>query len=213
VVGTVFSHNRGGAYMRGRTMPVNPNTELQAISRENLTAAANFWKDNLTDPQRQAWATYADGTPVVNRVGDQRTLSGQQMFVRSATARLSAGVPIVGEGPTATGGGPMPTESVVLTLGITDGLEGTFEIVEPAVGTVIAVYLGRPVSPSRTPAHESERFVAAVAVDESDFPVLVATSALPWDFTVGQKTRLRAVALQGDGRTSGDFIRDLVVEA
>ncbi|KKL73251.1 hypothetical protein LCGC14_2076760, partial [marine sediment metagenome] len=46
--GTVYSRNRGGAYIRNRAIPVDPNTSFQINVRAILAAQSQNWAD-LTD--------------------------------------------------------------------------------------------------------------------------------------------------------------------
>lgn len=86
--GIVASRNKGGAYLRRRAVPTNPNTALQQARRSGLAAAAINW-GNLTDAQRSAWAAYAAGTPTIDRIGQTIILSGQQAYVRVKAAWLA----------------------------------------------------------------------------------------------------------------------------
>ena len=54
VGGHVASHNRGGAYLRTKVTPVNPNTSYQAGVRNRLATIATSWK-GLTAAQRLNW--------------------------------------------------------------------------------------------------------------------------------------------------------------
>lgn len=83
--GTTFSRNKSGAYMRNRTVPVNPNSSRQLYIREAMSQAAFAWSTVLTEGQRNAWRLYASTTPVTNRLGDSINLSGFNMYCRAAT--------------------------------------------------------------------------------------------------------------------------------
>jgi len=90
--GTVFSHNRFGAYIRPRTVPVNPNTDRQVAVRnfvQNLTIA---WGNVLTQVQRNGWDLYASLVDWQNKFGDTVHLTGLNHYVRSNVPRLQIGL-------------------------------------------------------------------------------------------------------------------------
>lgn len=208
--GVTYSRNRGGQYTRTRSIPVNPNTESQGIARENMATAVATWTNTLTDAQRQAWATYAQATPTVNRLGNQLILSGQQMFIRSATARLCAGLAVLANAPVEAGLGDTPqwtTPPTVDNLGAIDG-----SVTVPGVGTAgdLSIYMSRPVMPSRTAAHETRRFAFVVGPPVASVFAITAQPA-PYPVTVGQRVRVTAVYLDDTGRVSAEAFRDYIV--
>lgn len=106
-----FGRNRYGAYTRRRTKPVNPNTVIQATNRGYFRAAVTAWFDQLTSLERDAWKTYAEATPWLNRAGESTFLTGQAAFIRQyvglsqtigglgdilTTARVAPSVPATG---------------------------------------------------------------------------------------------------------------------
>jgi hypothetical protein len=56
--GLTASHNRGGQYFRGRTIPTNPNSVFQQAVRNNLSVLQTRFLSTLTAAQRLAWTTY-----------------------------------------------------------------------------------------------------------------------------------------------------------
>lgn len=101
--GTVFSHNRGGAYIRRRAIPTNPKTIYQDFIRAIVAGASMQWQ-NRTDVQKAAWSTWAATNPITNALGASVTLSGHQAYVQLNTRLVSHGlsgilVPPVGEAP------------------------------------------------------------------------------------------------------------------
>ncbi len=85
--GTVFSRNRGGTYVRNRSIPVDPNTIAQQEVRAILATQSSAWADQ-TDAVRAAFQNWAVQNPVVNALGHSILLSGQQAFVQ-INARLA----------------------------------------------------------------------------------------------------------------------------
>jgi hypothetical protein len=90
IAGNVASRNRGGAYLRTWAKPLNPQTTYQQTVRARLGTLSAAWR-NLTDSQRESWSAWALGNPVIDRLGEQVILSGQQAYVQVNTNRLIAG--------------------------------------------------------------------------------------------------------------------------
>jgi hypothetical protein len=88
VDGLVFSHNRGGRYIRRRTIPTNPNSPLQQTNRAAFAAAMARWRDVVTAAQRAAWGVYAANTPMVNALGETIYLTGPQMYCRTNSVAI-----------------------------------------------------------------------------------------------------------------------------
>jgi hypothetical protein len=65
--GIVFSHNRFGAYIRNRSIPVNTNTSFQQAVRSTFGSLSARWVDTLTAAQRAGWADYADAVTVTSK--------------------------------------------------------------------------------------------------------------------------------------------------
>ena len=79
--GSVFSKNRGGAYLRTKVTPVNPNTASQGAVRGALTGIAQTWR-TLTEAQRKAWNTAVSNFTKTDIFGDVRNPSGINLFTR-----------------------------------------------------------------------------------------------------------------------------------
>jgi hypothetical protein len=90
MAGNIFARNAAGAYVRQWTNPINPSSPAQTDARAYLSAAATSWR-TLTPEQRAGWKGYAQGTPLIGRLGEPITVSGISMYVRTNTLRLLAG--------------------------------------------------------------------------------------------------------------------------
>ena len=78
--GTVFSRNRGGAYVRSKVSPVQPVSHWSSAVRQGFKAVSQRWATTLTDAQRADWIAFANLHPFVNVFGDSIVLSGVAMF-------------------------------------------------------------------------------------------------------------------------------------
>lgn len=101
--GSVFAHNRGGAYVRNRSIPVNPNTVRQQDVRNIFSQVSSAYKDNVTAAEIDGWKTWGQNSPVTNRLGDQVTLTPNSAFVKINSVRKTCGLAIITEAPTVFG--------------------------------------------------------------------------------------------------------------
>ena len=118
--GITASHNRGGAYLRRRSIPVNPNTARQQSVKSSFGGLVQAWTNELTEAQRQAWRAYAAAVPRQDSLGNTITLTGQQWYIAANTPRLQAaiefgtafGIPLprVDDGPTVLNTGEAPMD-------------------------------------------------------------------------------------------------------
>lgn len=180
-----FQRGPFGAIMRFRTTPVNPNTPAQAAARAALGQMSAYWRDTLTQAQRDGWSQYAENTPWTNVFGDPVTLTGRQHFIRmnSVTQQFFAGTqddapesPGLPDPPTATIGGSL------LAGGI------TFDaFIAPAVvaaGEFLIIYLSTaPFGPTRNFFRGPYRFLASIT--STDIPPVVLKPAA--ELAVGQR--------------------------
>jgi hypothetical protein len=90
VGGTVFSRNKGGAYMRNRAVPVTSQSEKALKYKSALAAIAASWR-SVSAANRASWASYAASTPYTNRLGMSKQLSALNHFVKLNTRLLVAG--------------------------------------------------------------------------------------------------------------------------
>lgn len=122
VAGSVYSHNRGGPYIRNGTIPVTSTTPAAIAAKTRLASVSQDWQD-LSAAVRLAFRTWAQANPVTNRLGKSITLTGHQWFVALNTRLEQAEqTPIV-----VPPDQPAPTALASLTLSADIG-PGTFDL-------------------------------------------------------------------------------------
>ncbi len=198
IAGLTYSRNRGGLYTRSRVTPSNPQTAAQMVARGATSAVSTTWS-TLTQDQRNQWELYAASVPLVDRLGAQIQVSGINMFVRSNVPRQVAGLALVLDGPADLTLGVTPTLlTAVLDVSVPSLTVDAF--VDGAGATDF--YLSsvtRPVSASRTPAHEPTHFLGADAFLAGD----VTSAQDPFfPYSVGQAFRAWGRVTYADGRLS-----------
>jgi hypothetical protein len=156
--GQTASRNRGGQYLRMRSVPTNPNTMYQQTVRNVMATLVQLWNDTLTPAQRSAWNAYAAAVPVTDSLGESINLTGQNWYIGNNTARVNAGLARVDDAPTIFNQGNPVTglETTNNSIPNVIGLDGsTTDIVVLVEGGAsddgdVIVQFGEPVNPSRT---------------------------------------------------------------
>ena len=92
VRGLVASHNKGGTYFRGKTIPVNPNTPAQANARNRVALLISRFRAVLTASQRASWNVFAENTSVIDSLGNSMLLTGPNWYVKSNSIRQQGGL-------------------------------------------------------------------------------------------------------------------------
>lgn len=91
--GHVYSKNRGGAYMRTKVTPTNPQSLDQSEVRSIFGSISQSWS-NLTDDQRATWNGAVENFKTTDVFGDLRTPSGKALFQRLNQGPLLGGRPV-----------------------------------------------------------------------------------------------------------------------
>jgi len=113
VGGTVFAHNRGGAYMRNGSIPSIVMTQKAMLYKGYLAAASQLYA-NATDAEAAAWREYAANHPVTNRLGRSHNLTGGNWFVACNSRLIAADATPITLPPNA----PAPTGSQIKSAAV-----------------------------------------------------------------------------------------------
>jgi hypothetical protein len=100
ISGTVYSHNRYGAYIRNRSKPIVATSE-KAMNQKGIFGAMSRLWSGLTEAQKTAWKTYADNHPVTDSLGVSQTLSSQAWFQKCNVALSAWGFSPILDPPSA----------------------------------------------------------------------------------------------------------------
>jgi hypothetical protein len=98
VGGHVISTNRGGAFMRTKVTPVNPNTSYQAHRRGRFGSIVTLWK-GLTDAQRLTWTNAVPSWKSTDIFGDIVNPSGANLYTKINSNLRSILQPPLNEAP------------------------------------------------------------------------------------------------------------------
>lgn len=97
--GSVFSKNKGGAYIRTKVTPVNPQSVAQQNVRNHLSTNSQAWR-GLTEAQRQGWNNAAPNFPYTDIFGNIKQLSGFQLYVKLNTNLAVIAAAAISDAPT-----------------------------------------------------------------------------------------------------------------
>jgi len=201
--GLTFSHNRFGAYIRPRTVPVNPNSTAQQSIRASFALFATGWQA-LTDAQRAAWDTYAENVTWQNAFGDPAILTGFNWYVLVNTLRNQAGLTTLTAAPIVLAMGVAPVIGAIsgdISLNQISVAFTNTEAWATAVGGALYIQQGLAQPPSRTFFASPYRRLGVVLGAASP-PTSPALFTPTYPISVGNRTYLRFRALYPDGRVS-----------
>ncbi len=217
--GIVASRNRGGAFFRRKSVPVNPNSLRQQAVRSIMTGLVGYWGETLTPTQRDNWKTYADNTPYTDVLGQTITMTGQNAFIANNVARQQAGQAAVLNAPTIfdhgqtvaaingdVAGGPV-ANALSINAGLLDDNQAVLAMPTDEAGDLL-IYFGRPVSVGTNFYKGPYQFGLAIAVAAAAANVTVeslTTIDLTTALAVGQRRPVRMIMVYDDGRTSASY--------
>lgn len=205
IAGQTFSRNRFGMYVRQRSVPVNPNSPSQAQARGRVATCSTYWRDTLTQAQRDAWDAYAAATSWKNALGMDISLTGLNMFMRTNQAALLCGASIITAAPATPG---IPDEPVDWTP-TADSSGNEFSIAytwTPDTDDQFWLFFAsRPYAASKVFFDGPWRFLGSLAGDSGTPPATPVTFAYPWTLVAGQRVWIYARRLDPDGRLSEPF--------
>lgn len=138
VGGTIFSRNRGGAYIRNGSIPATVTTPA-AQSIKSITSAMSQEWANIDEVLREQWREWATQNPVINRLGQSRTLSGHQAFVQTNARLVYGGFSAITSPVLTPSPAPFEPGAVVFTPNTTT-LTVAYTPTPAPAGTAVQVY-------------------------------------------------------------------------
>ncbi|HUX02195.1 MAG TPA: hypothetical protein VMY35_14615 [Phycisphaerae bacterium] len=101
IAGQVFSHNRYGAYVRNRSIPVTSTTAYALAAKQKFSECSQAWQA-LEASEQDAWRTWADVNLIADPFGVPQALTGQAAFVQLGVRLLICGSALPTLPPVAT---------------------------------------------------------------------------------------------------------------
>lgn len=203
--GAVFSHNRFGAYIRARSVPVNPATDRQTAVRTALRNLAIYWHTVLTQAQRDAWDLYASNVAWLNAFGDECRLLGINHYIRSNSAIAQGGGDRVDDAPTifdlAAAEWDLGASASEATQDISVSFDPNGAWMDETGGYQFC-FAGSPQNPSIKFFNGPFRYLGVIAGDPVTPPTSPAALASPWPFVADQRIWVKTRVCRADGRLS-----------
>lgn len=209
--GTTFSRNRHGQYTRQRSVPVNPNTQRQADARERFNTLATYWRDVLSQANRDGWDLYGANTNWINGVGQVTKLTGMNHFIRSNAGRLLTSQPVIDAFPTEYG---LPDQEVLWSFAVdsaTQQITLTYTFASDVDDQVYVFHMGMPVSGSRVFFAGPWRYWHRVIGDSGSPPASPLVGVIPYPVSAGNRVFLYCRRHDADNRLTEPFRRNVIV--
>lgn len=208
VGGATYSRNKGGMYIRSRSLVITPKTSQQVTAQNAIKTLSARWA-TLTSTQRQNWKTYAINTPILNKVGESRVIPELSWYIRCNSPRLQAigASAVVDDAPTIFGVGTLtaPTFTADHATGLSVSFTNT-DAWATTTGGFLFLYQSRPQSVTRKFLKGNFRYVFNVVGNTTTPPTSPQTHASLFTLTAGQQVLLRCRASLSDGRLSAAII-------
>jgi hypothetical protein len=116
VAGSIFSHNRGGTYIRNGTIPHIVISDPATDAKARMTTVSREWSGQ-SEANRLAWQNYAQQNPVTNRLGKKTTLAAHMAYCGINTRLSACGLSKLNIPPNGDAPAPLSALSGVCSLG------------------------------------------------------------------------------------------------
>jgi hypothetical protein len=147
IAGSVFSRNKGGAYVRAKVKPSNPKSSSQTLVRGWMSMISQLWR-TLGDAAIQQWNAAAKSDASVHKNGHTSQLSGHQYHQQLNRNLLQVGSSVITSPPLRVEAAQMSSVVVSAAKAVP-----TFTITfAPAIpsGTKVIVSATAPCSPGKS---------------------------------------------------------------
>jgi len=216
IAGNTFSRNRYGNYIRAKTMPINPNSVFQQVVRAAIAFLTERWYSTVTEAQRSAWATYAAGVSMNNKLGESIHLSGFNHYIRSNSILKQLGLAPIDAGPTVL---EIPEQDPTFAITASEATQlisvagdDTMEWLDEDLAYLVT-FMGVPQNITRNFFDGPWRVMDSIAGDSVTPPTLPDTQTAPFTLTEGQKIWTYARIIRADGRVSTPFRNSCTIAA
>lgn len=154
--GLTGSHNKGGAYLRERAIPTNPNSSRQQATRTQFGKFAGWWSSELTQAQRDAWNTYAQNHTIVDSIGQDIYINGISWFIMFNTRMEDSGTGWIANPP--AGAAPDGLTTFTVDISALNTVDVTFTPVMDPLWRV-QLWMTLPGTAGQTPNFKQARLV------------------------------------------------------
>ena len=188
--GQVFSKNRGGAYVRTKVSPINPETSRQSAVRSQLTGFSQAFR-SLTSTQINAWNSAVSNFTSTDVFGDVKKPSGINLYTKLNMNLAQVGVSPISDPPLPSE--VPPVDSLALTAnGTVAALSLAFTPTPIPADTEWIVEATAPVSAGKSFVKSEYRQIGTLAAAATSPQNILAIYAAKFGNPItGQKTFVR----------------------
>lgn len=194
--GTTYSHNKGGAYIRKRSIPTVPASGKQTAARALLAFLSAAWSNSLSATQQTEWNDWAAVNPISDALGQSIQLTGHQAFVSLNARVVGAGGTFIHTSPVVTA--PAPLLTLVVTATAPTTISAAFTTTPLAAGLKLALWMCLPTLPGSDPNVKQSRLIGYSAAAAAS----PATYVSPYPFLSTQAVNFWGAVLGADGQVS-----------
>jgi len=193
--GSVYSHNKGGKYVRTRAIPTNPSSARQSVVRGAFSSFSAGWK-LLTASQRSAWNSVTATFPRINRLGIPIVISGINLYKSLNQNLFNAGQAAISNPPVAVGATNVTSLSGAASVGGSTFLL-TFAPTPTALLNTTLVFATAQLSPGISSFKNRLRLITTLpAATATGATVYASYIAKFGALVLGQKIGIGLVAVQ-----------------
>lgn len=189
--GSVFSRNRGGAYVRTKVTPLNPQSSAQVAARSLLTSLAQEFR-SLSQEQITAWNAAVTQWQTTDIFGDAVSPTGLGLYVRLNANIINGGGSTIQVPPSPVGAAALT--GLTLTAAVTgDTFDVAFTPATVPANHTMYIESTAMLSPGINNANSRFRFIdthAAAGVSPVD--LFSAQTSKFGALVEGQKVFVRA---------------------
>jgi hypothetical protein len=208
--GSVFSKNRGGAYVRNKVTPVNPQTTSQGNVRSKLTALSQGWR-SLTETQRNAWNTAVSNFTGTDIFGDIKTPSGINLYTKINLNLANAGQSQLNLPPLPGSVGVFNSLTITATA-TTPALTVAFTQTGVAAGQTVIVEATTQLSAGKNFVKSEFRKIGTfTGGTATPYNALAAYTAKFGTLVAGQKIFIRFKAISNTTGQAGQYTTNSVI--
>lgn len=210
--GLVASHNKGGTYFRGKTIPTNPASAGQVGSRARVGTLQARFRLTLTSVQKAAWAVFAANTNVIDRLGNSVLLTAQNWYLKANSIRMQGSFGFADAAPTTFALSTLSPLFGTVTASTTNLLMSWNQVDDWQGATTTAgvnIYASRPQNSTINYFTGPYQFAGTIRSTAASGTVGLALPFVAGP--TGTKIFIRAVATAVDGRPSSVFRAQLTV--
>lgn len=188
--GSVFARNRGGAYVRTKVTPLNPQSVRQVAARNLLTSLAQNFR-SLTQEQITAWNEAVTQWQTTDIFGDLVSPTGLALYVRLNANISNAGGSLLTSPPAPVGAEALTSLSLAATVTGSVFNIDFFPATVPAAHTMY-IESTAMLSPGINNANSRFRYIGiSGAGDTAPFDAYALQTAKFGSLVAGQKVYVR----------------------